>query len=217
LIFLKFPMFFCFNFAERMNYKEEILKKTFDLVMRYGIKSVSMDDISKSIGISKKTIYQYFENKRALIAEVLDDHIREDEKDISAITAKSKNAIDEIIEIAKHILSFLKGMSPSMIYDMRKYYPRQWEKVESQHFSFFRSIIKSNIERGQKEGVYNEDVNAEIISRLYVKQTLAIADETTFPSSEYSRSELYKTLITYHIRGLMTTKGRKKAQLQEIE
>jgi len=200
-----------------MNYKEEILKKTFDLVMKYGIKSVSMDDISKSIGISKKTIYQYFENKRALIAEVLDDHIRKDEEDITEIIANSQNAINEIIEIARHILSFLRGMSPSMIYDTQKYYPRQWEKVERQHFSFFRNIIKSNIERGQKEGLYNEDLNPEIISRLYVRQTLAIADESTFPLNEYDRGELYKTLITYHVRGLMTTKGRKKAQLQEIE
>jgi len=200
-----------------MNYKEEILKKTFDLIMKYGIKSVSMDDISKSIGISKKTIYQYFENKRALISEVIDDHIKEDEQIISNIVSESQNAIDEIIEIARHILTFLKGMSPSMIYDTQKYYPRLWEKVESQHFDFIKNIIKSNIERGQKEGLYNEDLNSDIISKIYVKQSLAIADEETFPSSEYERSELYKTLITYHIRGLMTTKGRKKAQLKEIE
>jgi AcrR family transcriptional regulator len=210
-------MFISFNFAAPMNYKEEILKKTFDLVMKYGIKSVSMDDISQSIGISKKTIYQYFENKRALISEVIDDHIQKDEKDILAIVAKSQNAINEIIEIARHMLSFLKVMSPSMIYDTKKYYPKQWEKVEREHFGFIRKIIKSNIERGQKEGLYNEDINAEIISRIYVKQSLAIADETTFPSNEYNRGELYKTLITYHIRGLMTEKGRKKAQLQEIE
>ena len=200
-----------------MNYRENILNKTFDLVMKYGIKSVSMDDISRSIGISKKTIYQYFENKRALIAEVIDDHIEKDEKDIQEIVANSKNAIHEIIEIARHILSFLKGMSPSMIYDTQKYYPRQWEKVERQHFSFFHDIIKSNIERGQKEGLYNEDVNAEIIAKLYIKQSLAISDESTFSSVEYPRSELYKTLITYHIRGLLTTKGRKKVQFQEIE
>jgi len=200
-----------------MNYKEEILKKTFDLVMKYGIKSVSMDDISKSIGISKKTIYQYFENKRALISEMIDDHIQEDERDITEIIAKSQNAIFEIIDIAKHILTFLKGMSPSMIYDTQKYYPKQWEKVERQHFSFFHDIIKANIERGQKEGLYNKDLNPEIISRLYIKQNLAIADEFTFPSNEYNRGELYKTLVTYHIRGLMTDKGRKKAKLQEIE
>jgi len=200
-----------------MNYKEEILKKTFDLVMKYGIKSVSMDDISKGIGISKKTIYQYFENKRALISEMIDDHIQKDENDIDEIIAKSQNAINEIIDIARHVLSFLKGMSPTMMHDTQKYYPRQWEKVETTHFSFIRNIIKSNIERGQKEGLYNEDVNSEIISRLYVKQILAIADESTFPANEYNKGELYKTFITYHIRGIMSQKGRKKAQLQEIE
>lgn len=200
-----------------MNYKEEILKTTFDLVMKYGIKSVSMDDISNSIGISKKTIYQFFDNKRSLISEMIDDHIKKDENDIKLIIAKSQNAIDELIDIAKHLLSFLKGMSPSMMYDTQKYYPKQWSKVESQHFSFFHNIIKSNIERGQIEGLYNEDLNAEIIARLYIKQTLAIADESTFPVREYDRGELYKTLVTYHIRGLMTSKGRRIAKSKEIE
>jgi AcrR family transcriptional regulator len=200
-----------------MNYREEILKTTFDLVMKYGIKSVSMDDISNSIGISKKTIYQFFENKRSLIAEMIDDHIQKDEADIIAIISKSQNAIDELIDVARHLLSFLKGMSPTMMYDTQKYYPKQWSKVEKQHFSFFHNIIKSNIERGQKEGLYNEDVNAEIIARLYIKQSLAIADESTFPAVEYDRGELYKTLVTYHIRGLMTQKGRKIAKPKEIE
>lgn len=200
-----------------MEYREEILKKTFDLIMKYGIKSVRMDDISSSIGISKKTIYQYFENKRSLISEVVEDHIKNNEKNIVSIIAKSKNAIDEIIDIGKHILTFLKGLSPSMIYDTQKYYPKQWEKVNNQHLNFFRGIIESNIARGQREGLYYEDINPEIISRLYVNQTLAIADESIFPSNQYDRGELYKTLVTYHVRGLMTNKGRKKAQLQEIE
>lgn len=200
-----------------MNYKEEILKTTFDLVMKYGIKSVSMDDISNSIGISKKTIYQFFDNKRSLISEMIDDHIKKDENDIKLIIAKSQNAIDELIDIAKHLLSFLKGMSPSMMYDTQKYYPKQWSKVESQHFNFFHDVIKSNIERGQVEGLYIEDVNSEIIARLYIKQTLAIVDESTFPTNEYDKGELFKTLITYHIRGLMTPQGREMAKSKEIE
>ena len=200
-----------------MNYKEEILKTTFDLVMKYGIKSISMDDISKSIGISKKTIYQFFENKRSLISEMIENHIQQDQDDIKVIISKSKNAIDEIVDIARHLLSFLKGMSPTMMYDTQKYYPKQWSKVESQHFNFFHDVIKSNIERGQVEGLYIEDVNSEIISRLYIKQTLAIVDESTFPTNEYDKGELFKTLITYHIRGLMTPQGREMAKSKEIE
>lgn len=200
-----------------MNYREEILKTTLDLVMKYGIKSISMDDISKSIGISKKTVYQYFENKRALISDMIEGHIQKDEEDITKIISNSENAIDEIIDIARHILSFVKAMSPSMIYDTQKYYPKQWQKVEDKHFSFFQNVIKENIIRGQEEGLYNEDLNPDIISRLYIKLSIALADESTFSAKEYSRGELYKTLITYHIRGLMTSKGRRKAKFQEIE
>ena len=91
------------------------------------------------------------------------------------------------------------------------------EKVERTHFTFFRNIIKDNIERGQREGLYLENINAEIISRLYVSQTLAISDDYTFPVSQYNKEELYKTLIAYHIRGLMSDKGRKKAAFREIK
>jgi len=75
-----------------MSTQQKILVQTFNLIMKYGIKSVSMDDISKGIGISKKTIYQHFENKRSLLASVVDDHIAKDETEMSALIDSSSNA-----------------------------------------------------------------------------------------------------------------------------
>lgn len=200
-----------------MNTKQKILIQTFDLIMKYGIKSVSLDDISRGIGISKKTIYQYFESKRGLIHNVIENHIQNDESDIAEIVTRADNAIDEMVTIAKHILVFLRSMSPSMIFDTKKYYPKIWERYENQHFGFILDIIVTNINRGQEEGLYYLDINAEIISKLYVQQILTLSDETVFPLSTFKRSDLYKQMVTFHLRGLLNDNGRELAQNLELE
>jgi len=199
-----------------MGTQQKILDQTFTLVMKYGIKSVSMDDISSGIGISKKTIYQYFENKKSLLASVVENHISKDEREMTALKEASSNAIEEMVLIAKHVLTFLRGMSPSMMFDTKKYYPEIWHRIEEEHFTFIRNTVKANVVRGQREGLYLEDANAEIISLLYVRQTLALADEEIFPLSKFDRMELFKTMVTYHVRGLMSTDGRLVAKNYEI-
>lgn len=197
--------------------KKKILDQTFDMIMRYGIKSVSMDDISKGIGISKKTIYQYFENKRALVHEVIENHIKKDEKDIDSIINSANDAVDEMLLVAKHVLVFLRGMSPSVMFDIQKYYPKIWERIQDQHFDYILNTVVENIKRGQKENLYCDDIDADIISKMYIRQILTLADETVFPLSKYERSDLYKSLVTYHVRGLLNEKGIRRAQLLKLD
>tara|TARA_R110000737_G_C14617701_1_gene492291 strand:+ start:3632 stop:4189 length:558 start_codon:yes stop_codon:yes gene_type:complete len=185
--------------------------------MKYGIKSVSLDDISRGIGISKKTIYQYFENKKGLIHEVIENHIMKDEAEITSIITEAEDAIDEMLQVAKHVLIFLRNMSPSMMFDTKKYYPQIWERVENQHFGFILNTVVENIKRGQEEGFYCDDVDADIISKMYVRQILTLSDESIFPLSKYDRSDLYKSLVTYHVRGLLNDQGRIKAQNLQLE
>ena len=200
-----------------METKDKILEQTFNLIMKYGIRSVSLDDIARNIGISKKTIYQFFENKKSLISEVIKAFIQKDKDDILSIIEKSTDALDEMALVAKHVLKFLRGMSPSMMFDTKKYYPQVWALLEEKHFTFILETVKTNILRGQAEGLYKEDVNADIISKLYVRQTLALADESIFPLSQFNRSDLYKNMVTYHIRGIMSDEGRLLAQKLELE
>lgn len=188
--------------------RNQILEKTFELVMRYGIKSVSLDDISRGIGISKKTIYQYFANKKDLIGNVVNNFIEHDEKVITSIVEDAETAIEGIHKVARHVLQMLRKMSPSMIFDTKKYFPEIWNSIEEGHFNFIRQTIAANIIRGQKEGLYIQDIDADIISRLYISLTFALADEKLFPLTQYTRSDLFTNLINYHIRSLLTDKGR---------
>ncbi len=192
-----------------MSLKEKIFLTTFDLFLRYGVKSVSMDDICRKLGISKKTIYTVIENKKDLIEKIIQLHITRDEEDIIAITQNSDTAVDEMCKIGRHVIKFLKEMKPSLIYDLQKYYPTAWNMIQNQHYGFIYRTIKTNIERGQKEGLYISSFDSDIIAKLYVEKTHCIADEENFPSSKFSRPQLFEQLFKYHMRGISSEQGLK--------
>lgn len=200
-----------------MDGKQKIIETSFSLFLKYGIKSVSMDDIAQNIGISKKTIYKHFENKEDLVRHILVNHIEQDESAISAIRKSSENAIDEIVIIGRHVLRFLRGVSPTILFDLKKYYSSLWNKYENMHFSYIRMVIHENIIRGQEEGYYHRDIDPEIVSKLYLRLSRSIADETDFPLELYDRDVLFQSLITYHIRALLSSDGREIAQEIKFE
>jgi len=190
-----------------MEQKQQILEKAEELYLKIGIKSVSMDDLARSLGISKKTLYQYVENKNDLVLQVMQTHIDEEKKVATEILHSSDNAIDEMLKVAKYVLSQLRKLSPTVVYDLKKYYRNCWEVMEKHNESFVYNYMRSNIERGQKEGIYRKDVNPDIIAKLYVSQNFLIVDEDLFPLKNYDRENLFNQFIMYHIRGIACPKG----------
>jgi TetR/AcrR family transcriptional regulator, cholesterol catabolism regulator len=190
-----------------MNLKDTLFTAAFELFLKYGIKSVSMDDISRKLGISKKTIYTFVANKESLISNVLDKHLESDEEEILKITNKSIDAIDEMVNISQHILTFLCDMTPSLVFDLKKYHPELWAKVEKQHFTFIENTIHNNLVRGQKEGLYRKNFDAKIVSKLYVAKSNCIVDTDNFPIANYNRVNLFKEMISYHLHGVVSPEG----------
>lgn len=191
-----------------MDLKQKILKNAFDTFLQYGIKSVSMDDLSRNLGISKKTIYTIIENKKELVETSIQDYIVKDELEITEIVKNSENAIDSMVKIAKHVMSFLRKMKPSLIYDLKKYYPACWKMIEEQHFGFIYQVTKNNIIRGQKEGLYLTEINPTIIAKLHSAMSHSISDEQVFPLDEFQRASLFEETIKYHMRGIVSDQGR---------
>lgn len=196
---------------------EKILASTFSLFLKYGIKSVSMDDIARSLGISKKTIYTAVENKKDLVQKVVSTHLKTEEKEINEIVADSSNALEEMIGIAKHVIHLLRQMKPSLIYDLKKYHAPVWDMIEARHYGFIKSVIRNNIHRGQKEGIYRKEVNPEIIAQLYVIKSSSIADEELFDPSIYAKADLAKAVIDYHMYGIVNKTGLQLLEQQNLE
>lgn len=192
-----------------MNTKQQILEVAKEHMLLYGIRSVSMDDIARKCGISKKTIYQHFDNKSTMVDSLLRTHISQEKETVLHIRSNSVNAIDEIITIARSVISYMKVMRPILIYDLRKYYPNLWKVVEQNHLEFVEQNIKENILRGKKEGLYLKDIDEAICAKIYVQNSLLINDPSVFPEEEFKRADLFKAIILNHIRGMISEEGRK--------
>ncbi len=192
--------------------RESLIESSKDLFLRYGVKSVSMDDIASILGISKKTIYTHVENKSELVESAISSFIDEEQLIVAEISKSADNAIDEITAIASSVIKMLRKMKPSLFYDLRKYYNKAWLILEKDHFAHIESTICSNIERGIKEGFYRKDLDQYIQSKIYVGLARIMVDESIFPTTKYERPYLYKHLISYHLNGIMNDKGRKELQ-----
>lgn len=191
----------------QIDQKNQILEASSQLFMTHGIRSVSMDDLARHLGISKKTIYQFFENKENLVTEVVLGEVQKEKDEVASIIMNSENAIDQMRKIAKMALSTLDSISAGTMFDLQKYYRKQWLIIADLHKKIICSVIEQNIERGIKEGIYRPEINPAIISRLYGEIAFSVVNNDVFPLKEFNISEVYKQAFQYHINGILSLKG----------
>lgn len=185
-----------------------LLEQATALMMKYGIKSVSMDDLARQLGMSKKTIYQFVENKKDLIRKMVDHAIADEQREVGDIISTSRDALTEMLSIARLMLSKLRELGPSLVFDMKKYYPQEWDIMEEHHLEYVTKTISDNIKRGITEGLYRPEVDPVVIAQLYHAMTHAIVDQELFPLKRFSKTDLYTHMITYHLQGIVTEQGR---------
>jgi|TARA_B110000259_G_scaffold187975_1_gene244280 AcrR family transcriptional regulator len=190
--------------------KELILEKTRELFLTIGFKSVTMDHIANEMGISKKTIYNFFENKTELVKEVTSYMFNSITKGITEIKKTSDNPISEIYDINLFLIKYLKKESVSPLYQLEKYYPLIHKEINKKQFDFITTSTTGSLKSGIKLGLFRKDIKIDFISRLYFKGMIGIRDLDTFPTKLYDPVNLKIDFIEYHLRAIVTEKGLKK-------
>ncbi|MEM7161768.1 MAG: TetR/AcrR family transcriptional regulator [Bacteroidota bacterium] len=186
---------------------KELIAQAKDVFMQYGIKSVTMDDMSRHLGISKKTLYKSVKDKNDLVQKCLQFQCNGEIDAVAAIQNKSLSAIDEMFEIGQFVSSQLKGIHPSIHYDLEKYHIEVFLSIKKAHMKNMYECMLKNLKKGIKEGVYRKDLRADVITKIYIKKIDVIFDAEVFPPEEISFEEVYATLFRYHIRGIANQKG----------
>lgn len=189
------------------DYKLELTQKIAEVFMRLGVRSVNMDDIARNLSISKKTLYKYFKDKSDIVNQVTSLLISGEECSIQGIIDESYNAIDEIIRISEFANQMLKNMHPSVMFDLKKYYPESFQIFYNHKNIFIARTVVDNLKRGIEEGIYRENLNADIISKLYLAKIDAIWNHEVFAPTEYTYAQIHLEMIRYHIRGIASPKG----------
>ena len=186
-----------------------IIESTLNLFLREGVKSVNMDDISSFMGISKKTLYKYVNNKADLVEKAFRLYQYRILGMISNIQEKNENAIDELFEIDEKLCLMLKNRPPRLINNLKKYYPNVWEILDEIKKKHLFTCITENMDRGKEQGLYRNEVNSNIIAKLMMNTVDALVDDATFPLTQYDFKSLLEENRVYHIRGIATDKGIK--------
>lgn len=187
--------------------RTKILLGATELYLNYGFKSVTMDDIANSMGISKKTIYQHFDNKTKLVEASASNLFEFISSGIDQICALEKNPIEEIYSIKQFIMEHLKDEKSSPQYQLQKYYPTIYNSLKCRQFDLMQSCVTNNLTRGINQGLYRDSINVDFIARIYFNSMLAIKDKDLFPSQQFSMNMLMSNYLEYHLRGISTPKG----------
>ncbi|MBK7128503.1 MAG: TetR/AcrR family transcriptional regulator [Crocinitomicaceae bacterium] len=187
--------------------KREIIEKATAIYLKYGIKSMTMDEMAKQLGISKKTLYSFVSDKNELVELcVLSQHEGEVCR-MAEVSRQNENAIDEMLGISKSVTDTLKKIHPSIFFDLAKYHPNALRMMNEQKRNFIRGCVMDNLERGIKQGLYRNNLNTEVISTIYLATLDHIMLGDLFPESLNSIDNIYREFFRYHVRGIASSNG----------
>ena len=192
-----------------MEIQDRIRHKADELFRRYGIRSVTMDEIATQLGMSKKTIYQYYTDKDQLVDAVAVDEIQFSQECCTRDAAAAENAIEEIFKVMEFVEVMFRNMNPSMLHDLEKYHPVGYKKFLEHKNKFLYEMVKKNIERGIKEELYRPELDIEIMARYRLESMMLAFNADLFPMSKFNLVKLHQEILEHFLYGLATLKGYK--------
>lgn len=195
-----------------METKERILIKAEELFMQFGIRSVSMDDIANHLGMSKKTLYQYFADKDELVDGVVEGHIKEIQEDCLSCKKEAANAIHEIFIMMERIMVEFSNMNPMLLYDLEKFHHKAYQRFRDHKDKFLLQIIHDNIEWGIKDELYRADVDIDVMSKFRIESMMIPFNVTVFSPGKYNLATTSELIIENFTYGMATIKGHKLIQ-----
>jgi AcrR family transcriptional regulator len=185
----------------------DVLERVRELFFKYGVRSVSMDDICRDLGISKKKLYQLFSSKNELVEKLLELERQNFEIIFDTYSFEGVNAIDILLTVSKEVGERFRDVSPSMTFDLKKYYPDIYHNHIEERIDFIFKKIQINLEKGINQGVYRDDLSVELVARLYIRRLIDLHNPEFFPADKFSFHTLFDAMFDNFIRGIANPKG----------
>lgn len=188
--------------------RSKILLSTIDLFKRYGFKSVTMDDIARQAGISKKTLYQHFDNKNKIITAALDWYKDSLCSHADSLMDSAADAVEGFVKVKANFDNVFKEVNPLGIFELQRFYPEGYRQFRSNMERDVESV-RRNLERGKSEGNYREDFDSEIMARFHIECALMIVMPNVLMKDKFDMHRVNSEITDHFIRGILTPKGEK--------
>ncbi|MBW8334873.1 MAG: TetR/AcrR family transcriptional regulator [Prolixibacteraceae bacterium] len=196
---------------------KEILEKTVELFYEYGIRNLNMDDISRSLGMSKKTLYQYVKSKEDLIEKLFFYDEMKWDSEMAKLKIDEMNAIEILLQVSLKVFEEMERINPKLKFELKKYYEQTFQQFMIRKQNHIFGQISKNIEKGIAEGIYRSDVNIELISGLYVRNLVMMHNNDSCFAENITFEEVFKVLFESHIRAISTPKGIAYFEKRKLE
>ena len=193
--------------------KSTIIEKATKLFLQFGFKSVTMDELAVSLGISKKTLYIHFENKHQLVKEVAHSIFEKVTRDIIKIKDGTSNPIEELHCVKMEAMKYLGSEKTSPNYQLQKYFPKIYEDLKTKEYQYLGELVKNSLQNGIDTDLFRAEIDVEFVSRLYLNGMRGIRDIEIFPIEQFKIEELFENYLDYHLRAIVTPKGLKSLTL----
>lgn len=189
--------------------RERILKAAQELFFSYGIRSITMDDIARHLSISKKTIYQFFDDKDQIVHTLTQWDLEENKIMMKQIALHSKDAVDEILQAMECMSMQLAKFHPSLIYDLQKYHPHSWNEFKKFTEEYSMVAVMLNLKKGIRSGLYRSDINIPVLARLRIEQISLGMNPHVYPPPRFDLKKVEIELLKHFLYGILTLKGLK--------
>ncbi len=187
--------------------EKEVVAAALELFMTFGIKSLTMDDISRKLHMSKKSLYLYVSDKKDLVNKGVLLSMEDEREMVELAIEASNNAVDGLIAITKCVNTKLGNIHPAVIYDIQKYHPEAWKMLLDHKTEFVYGVMLNNLKRGVKEGYYRKNINSEVVASIYMILVENIMNTESELSKKMSMDKLHLEAINYHFSGICNKKG----------
>lgn len=193
-----------------MEFKTEFLTRVAELFLEFGAKTITMDEVAREFGISKKTLYQRYRNKEALLEDVLHLKLQEIIDKMQQLDLEIDNAIDRMLCICRDevIDKAVDSNNTVLIKQLLRYYPSIFS-THMQNFSEkFSDVLIHNIQRGRKQGFYRDDFDERIYSKFFFQLIMSYDSSTFVDVSEIERLEYQNGVMEFYLQAITTEKGK---------
>lgn len=188
---------------------ELILTKARELFFSYGLKSVSMDDLAKLSGVSKKTIYQLYADKAELVNQIVEDLIQCHQDQFLSCRATAKDAVEEVLMQSDEPFSIWASVNQSFFYELEKSFPDVWDKVEQHRLEVYLSGVTQNLKKGMEEGLYRDDLDVLFIANVRIHQLTTALQSNVFTNMKMNAFQAVTALTVFYLHGITTQEGKK--------
>jgi AcrR family transcriptional regulator len=190
--------------------EKNILEGAKNLFMQFGLKSITMDDIARKVGVSKKTIYQFFSDKNSIVFKSVHEHFSDHRKEIENVLSNSKDAIEAIYSMSKCMKVQVEAINPTVLYDLQRYFPKAYKRFLEFKNTFMKERMTRIIEDGIAAGYFRKEINSEILIIQRIEQVQLAFNNDIYPRDKFDFKEIHEQLFDHFLHGILTEKGKEK-------